>query len=88
MFECTRCANRHSPLCELCTQVTSPDGTKHKPKYYVEFTGVNGRYAGCKPNRPFNSERGEECAKMLERYLSEGSPLPVALVMEYNKFAK
>ncbi len=86
MFECNNCANRRSPLCELCTQVTSPDGTKHKPKYYVEFTGDSGKYDV--DGRPITNPRGEECAKKLERYLREGSPLPVALVMEYNKFAK
>lgn len=88
MFECTRCANRRSPLCELCSQVTSPGGTEHKPKYFVEFTGATRMWAEGEPRRPFESERGEACAKMLEEYLREGSPIPVALVMEYNKFAE
>lgn len=79
MFECTRCANRRSPLCELCSQVTSPDGTEHKPKYYIEFEKVMPLSA----KRELN-ERGEECAEMLEMYLNHGWPLPVSLVMEYN----
>lgn len=86
MFECTRCANRRSPLCELCSQVTSPDGTEHKPKFYIEFASESGKYDA--DARPFKNERGEACAQRLERYLREGSPLPIALVMEYNKFAE
>lgn len=80
MFECKNCANRGSPLCELCTQVTSPDGTEHKPKYYVYFNSVI----------PFSAKRqmegrGEHIAKALEMYLRAGWPLPVSLVMEYNR---
>jgi hypothetical protein len=40
------------------------------------------------PRRPLTLERGEACARMLEEYLREGSPIPIALVMEYNKFAE
>lgn len=82
MFECKRCANRRSPLCEICTQVTSPDGTEHKPKFYVEFNDVVGK------TTQELGERGQSCREMLERYLSNGMALPVALVMEYNKFAE
>ena len=88
MFECKRCANRRSPLCETCSQVTSPDGTEHKPKYYVEFTGVTRMTVDDAPRRPFKRERGEAYARMLEEYLREGSPIPIALVMEYNRHAE
>ena len=66
--------------------VTSPDGTQHKPKYYVEFSGTLEECAADR--RPFVKPRGEECAQMLESYLRAGMPLPVALVMEYNIFAE
>ena len=76
-------------LCELCTQVTSPSGKVSKPKYFVEFTGVIRRYAdgddGTSRRRPLPTERGEECAKLLEVLIEDGEPLPVSLVMEYNE---
>lgn len=101
-YDCARCANRRSPLCELCTQVTSPSGKVSKPKYFVEFTGVIRRYieedtsstaeavplpppGKAKRRRPLPTERGEECAKLLEVLIEDGEPLPVSLVMEYNE---
>lgn len=79
MFECTRCANRRSPLCELCTQVTAPDGTESKPKYYIYYDGSMpaGQYRRL-------TGRAETCAELLELYLRSGWPLPVGIVMEYN----
>jgi hypothetical protein len=79
VYSCDSCANRKSPLCELCTSVTSPDGSMSKPKYYVEFCsalpmGVTRRLRG----------RGAACAYILEKYLYAGWPLPVGIVMEYN----
>lgn len=79
MFECTRCANRRTPLCELCTQVTAPDGTESKPKYFITLTEFmpSGQYRRLEG-------RAETCAELLELYLRTGWPLPVAIVMEYN----
>ena len=82
-YECKRCANRGSPLCELCSSITSPGGRERKPKYYVEFTGVTPRF---KNNEL--SKRGIECRRMLEEYIYLGEPLPVALVVEYNKLVE
>ena len=79
MFECNNCANRHSPLCELCTQVTAPDGTEHKPKYFITLTEFM-------PSGQFRrlEGRAETCAELLELYVRSGWPLPVGIVMEYN----
>lgn len=80
-YECSRCANRRSPLCELCTTVRSPGGKESKPKYYIEFTGVTRMFA----RRNELSKRGEECRMKLSEYLVFNEPLPVSLVMEYNE---
>lgn len=79
MFECSNCANRHSPLCELCTQVTAPDGTESKPKYFITLTEFmpSGQYRRLEG-------RAETCAQLLELYVRSGWPLPVGIVMEYN----
>ena len=78
-YDCAGCANRRSPLCELCTQVTAPDGTESKPKYYIELEAVVPLFA-----KRELSDRGEECALMIEKHLNARCALPVSLVMEYN----
>ena len=79
MFECSNCANRHSPLCELCTQVTAPDGTESKPKYFITLT----EFWPCGQYRRLEG-RAETCAQLLELYVRSGWPLPVGIVVEYN----
>ena len=79
MFECNNCANRRSPLCELCTQVTAPDGTESKPKYFITLT----EFMPCGQYRRLE-RRAETCAQLLELYVRSGWPLPVGIVMEYN----
>lgn len=79
VYSCSSCANRRSPLCEICTKITTPDGNEKKPVYYVEYDGSmpGGQYRRLEG-------RAETCAELLELYLRSGWPLPVAMVMEYN----
>lgn len=86
--KCMTCANRRSPLCDICTYIQSPDGSAREPRYYVKLRGSFAKETECGGeaiNRPLSSERGEECAKMLEGLILNGDPLPIALVMEYNQ---
>lgn len=79
-WNCTRCANRRSPLCELCTTIQSPDSLPGEPKYFIELEGAIPIERTSELN-----ERGRACGEMIEKYLWAGSPVPIALVMEYNK---
>ena len=76
---CATCANRRSPLCDLCTQIHFPDGTTRKPSYYIMFEGS----IPDKEERKLEG-RAEECASLLECCIRGGSPLPLVVVMEYN----
>ena len=79
-YDCTTCVNKLSPLCELCTRITSPSGKVRKPKHYVELVEMepikNIRLADAT-----QSEIAEELIRMLYR----GVPIPVAMVCEYNR---
>ena len=79
-YDCMTCVNKRSPLCELCTRITSPSGKVRKPKYYVELVEIepikNIRLADAT-----QSEIAEELIRMLYR----GAPLPTAMVCEYNR---
>lgn len=79
VYSCSTCANRKSPLCDECTQITATDGSEGKPKYYIYYDGSipGGQYRRLEG-------RAETCAELLELYLRSGWPLPVAIVMEYN----
>ena len=79
VYSCSTCANRRSPLCDECTQVTATDGSEGKPKYYIYYDGS----MPCGQYRRLHG-RAESCAELLELYLRSGWPLPVAIVMEYN----
>lgn len=77
--DCAVCANRYSPLCELCTVVVAPDGTASSARYFIALETVLPLF-----DKGELSPRGEACAEMIEKYLRMRYPVPTALVMEYN----
>ena len=77
--DCAVCANRYSPLCELCTVVVAPDGSAADAKYCIALETVLPLF-----NMGELPPRGEACAEMIEKYLKARYPIPSALVMEYN----
>lgn len=85
-YDCKTCVNRGSPLCELCTKITSPSGKEHKPKYYIGqsditvFGGISGSY-----QRIAADEETERLAKYLLDHLLARAPLPTSVVLEYNR---
>lgn len=85
-YDCRSCVNRLSPLCELCTQITSPSGKEHKPRYFIaqsDIISVGGqaRFA----EHPTDDPRTEKLAKYLMRLICERVPLPTCIVLEYNR---
>lgn len=84
-YDCKLCVNRASPLCELCTQITSPGGKEHKPKYYIgqsDIVVIGGR---GKHQRITADQKTECLAKYLLDHLLARVPLPTGLVLEYNR---
>jgi hypothetical protein len=85
-YDCKTCVNRGSPLCELCTNITSPSGKEHKPKFYIaqsEVQSVGGR--GMFHEKPSDDPQTEKLAKYLMRLLCQRVPLPTSVVLEYNQ---
>ena len=86
-YNCDQCANKNSLLCELCSQVISPNNKEHKPRFYVALSDVKS------PNAEVDIPhiKGQELKKKaiaIERYLLDGIPIPLQLVMEYNELAE
>ena len=79
-YDCLTCINKHSPLYELCTTITSPGGKEHKPKWYVELVEIDPIN-----DMPISRATKVEIAEELIRMLYRGIPIPTALVCEYNK---
>ena len=77
-YECRLCANRGTPLCELCTVITHPDGSKTRPKHFVRHTQI--------PLEAVKStDRAEWLAQYVEAHLQSRTPIPLEIVMKYNE---
>lgn len=86
-FECKRCVNRASPLCEICTTITSPGGKENKPRYYVKQGDIENPIVKI----TFPHNKSEVCKKKalsIGVFLQNGVPIPMKLVMEYNRLAE
>lgn len=86
-YSCVACINVNTPLCKLCTQITAPSGNERRPKYYIKReddflpdTGIN--------ISPGLSNKTGERAITIARYLAAGVPIPVRIVLEYNKLVE
>ncbi len=83
LYDCGSCVNKSSPLCELCTQITSPGGKERKPKYFIALAEVKSPITQIK----FPHARGRETKRRaitIAKYLCDGLPIPIRVVMEYN----
>ena len=79
-YSCRTCANRKTPLCELCTRIQYTDGTESKPKYYITLDEevLEGFFK-------YRGARGAaETTRFLKYCIERGFPLPVGTVMAYN----
>ncbi len=85
-YDCRTCINRNSPLCELCTQITSPSGKERKPKYYIaqsDIVGVGGR--SRYHETPTSDPETETLTQYLMALLCKRVPIPTSIVLEYNR---
>lgn len=83
-YDCKTCVNRNSPLCELCTRITSPSGKERRPKYYVGLVEVITAVSELKAPHGVNTEL-ERRAITIAKYLGAGFPIPTRVLLEYNK---
>ena len=83
-YECETCANINSPLCELCTRISSPSGKERKPKYYIERQEVAPSVPELRIAYGLDRKL-EGIAITIARYLRNGVPIPISVVMKYNE---
>jgi hypothetical protein len=74
-YSCTECANRRTPVCKVCHTIETPSGTPKRPTYFVPYQMLPPKTAAG------------SYADIIMRYVIEGIPVPMVLVMKYNQFA-
>ena len=78
-YNCADCANRRTPLCNLCRHIKKPSGSVSKPTMYV------GMRLEINADR---SIRAKNLATLIEGYIRSGMTIPTAVVLEYNKLTE
>lgn len=72
IYNCSKCVNKHSPLCELCYKIDSPSGNSTKPTYFVSAAEIVVlAHKNIK-------------AKIVDN-IGRNNPIPINWVIEYNK---
>lgn len=91
-YDCRKCINKGSKLCELCTTTISPSGKTSKPTLYRESSENTLRIRiqtvpplGVTPRYIHDERRAEELAAAIIRYADCGLPIPTDWVAEYNE---
>ena len=79
-FDCSRCCNKRTPLCNSCSIITASDGTVSKPKYFVGLSDEEIRVI-----EDSGADILEDLALYIVRSVELGVPIPVALVMLWNR---
>lgn len=80
-YKCEDCANQATPICENCTRIESPSGRERKPKFYVALSKEA-------PADFFDRTAPFYLMQKMFAYIHELKPIPVALILEYNKCAE
>ena len=85
-YDCAFCINKATPLCELCTRITTPSGKESKPTYYIaEGKTVNAGDVEGFIDRITTDMETENLANQLVHHLLSRVPLPARLVLAYNR---
>lgn len=79
-YDCGRCANKRTPMCNICTVVRATDGTKSKPKYFVRLSDKEIHTVGLS-----GVDISEDLALYIVRSIELGAPIPIALIMLWNR---
>ena len=80
-FDCSRCCNKRTPLCNSCSVITAPDGTVSKPKYFIGLSDEEIHVI----EEQSGADILEDLALYIVRSVEVGVPIPTALVMLWNR---
>lgn len=83
-YDCGFCANKRTPLCDACSVIRAPDGEVSKPKYFVRLSDKPIHIVGYGGS----GDIFEEISVYIKESAEERLPIPVALIMRYNKLAE
>ena len=72
-FDCSKCLNRSTVLCEHCNYIEKPSGKTSKPTHFEEDIGSNEK-----------AERAVSLTSLIGYRLKIGKPIPLAWIIEYN----
>lgn len=72
-YDCANCLNSRTPICELCSQITSPSGKVSAPTYY----------SPDKLGRIESKELAALTSKIVLR-LATGNPVNLSWIIRYN----
>ena len=79
-YDCGLCCNRKTPLCNSCSVITAPDGTVNRPRYFVRMSDEEIHVI-----EENGADMLENLALYIVRSVELGVPIPVALVMLWNR---
>lgn len=85
-YKCTECANKGTPICEVCRSIVAPGGKVVKrPTHYSAYMAVDMYEAPM--SMPYDMEM-DGVAFLLMQTLKHHMPLPLSVVMDYNTHAE
>jgi hypothetical protein len=84
-YKCTECANKGTPVCEVCRSIVNGGKVYKKPTHYTAYAPID--MFAAPPSLPYNMEQ-DGVAYLLMQTLKHRMPLPISVVMDYNKHAE
>lgn len=81
-YSCDECASKLTPLCGICSQIRTARGVMRRPKYFVALTRLDI------PSGDIFSAPKSDLKEAIHTFLDAGAPVPLALVMTYNRLAE
>ena len=83
MRYCSNCANRHTPLCDTCLSIEHPSRKASEPSMFCNMPEIETDHVEWK--KITTKETVQALEKIIRRHLEEGVPIPVCVVLSYNK---
>ena len=72
-YDCSKCLNRCTPICEQCNYIETPSGGMSEPTRFIEDIGENK-----------TAERAVVLTSLIGYRLKIGKPIPLSWIIEYN----
>ena len=84
-YKCAECANRGTPVCEVCRSIVNGGKVYKRPTHYTAYAPIDMFEAP--PYQAYDMEQ-DVLAFLLTQTIRHHMPLPLSVVMDYNKVAE